>query len=167
MSDRNYPTALPPPEAGLSLIDHELLAAANAASRKSPRKRISQPLHKHAGDRLQRMINSLQPGTYIRPRRHASDRAESLVVLAGSIVYVTFDDEGRVRERLRLAAGSDRVGVDTEGGIYHCFAALEPDTVLFEVKLGPHDPETDKEFASWAPEEGTDGAEVYLEGLLQ
>lgn len=167
MRDSDYPMALPAPESGLNVLDGEMLDVACAAARKSPRKRIIQPLHRTSGDILQRMLNSLQPGTYIRPHRHAPDRAESLVVLAGAILYVTFDDDGIVMERIRLAAGSSQLGVDTAGGIYHSFAALEPDTVLFEVKPGPYHAETDKEFASWAPEENSNEAQAYLEALLQ
>jgi cupin fold WbuC family metalloprotein len=159
--------AMPSPETPLTPIGTALIDAAHAASRISPRRRIIQPLHKDASDRLQRMLNSLQPGTYIRPHRHAADRAESLVVLSGSLLYVTFSDDGEMLQQLRLSPGSDRVGVDTAGGIYHCFTALEPDTVLFEVKPGPYDPATDKEFAPWAPEEDAEEADRFLLRLLK
>jgi cupin fold WbuC family metalloprotein len=164
MSD--YPMAIPAPDAGLNEINGELLASINAASRASPRKRIIMPFHHTAGDPLQRMLNSLQPGTYIRPHRHAAARAESLIVLSGSILYIDFTEEGRIRNRIKLSAGSDRLGIDTAGGLFHSFIALEPDTVLFEVKPGPYDPSTDKEFARWAPAEYTPEAEAYLQSLL-
>ena len=37
-----------------------------------------------------------------------------------------------------------------------------PDTVIFEVKPGPYDAATDKEFAPWAPPEGDPRAHAYL-----
>jgi cupin fold WbuC family metalloprotein len=144
-----------------------MLDGAKTASRESPRKRIILPLHKKVEDSLQRMLNILQPGSYIRPHRHPARRAESLIVLSGTLLYLTFDDHGAVLERLMLKAGSAQFGVDTEGGIYHCFMALEPDTVLFEVKPGPYDADGDKQFAPWAPEEYSAEAAAYLEDLLQ
>ena len=48
-------------------------------------------------------------------------------------------------------------GIDFEGGTWHSFHALEKDTVLFEVKPGPYNPDADKEFAPWALWVRTDG----------
>ncbi len=158
--------ALPAPETPLTRIDQALLLSGVEASRKSPRGRIIRPLHKQGGDLLQRMLNTLQPGSYIRPHRHADHRAESIVVLAGSIRYFAFDDAGEVAETFVLAAGADEVGIDTDGGIWHSFAALEADTVVFEVKPGPYDAATDKEFARWAPEENSPEADAYLARLV-
>jgi len=168
MSDAStYPMALPSPLAGVSAIDEALIARAKSAARASPRKRIIQPLHKGKGDLLQRMLNVIQPGSYIRPHRHAADRAESIVVLSGAMLYFTFDEAGAVEECLELGGRSARRGVDLDGGIYHSFLALEPDTVLFEVKPGPYDAATDKEFAPWAPAEYSAEAAAYLEELWQ
>lgn len=162
-----YSMALPPPDTIVTIMDEAVLSAGKESSRESPRGRIIQPLHKHGGDVLQRMVNTLQPGSYIRPHRHAPDRGESLLVLSGTLLYLTFTDGGAVDQAITLVAGSERVGVDIDGGIWHCFAALVPDTVLFEVKPGPYNAETDKEFAVWAPEEYSPDAEAYLEELLQ
>jgi hypothetical protein len=49
--------------------------------------------------------------------------------------------------------------------VWHTFIALEPGTVLFEVKPGPFDDRTDKEFAPWAPTENAQEAPEYLEWL--
>lgn len=166
MPRSTFPTALPAPDTALTVLDAGLISAANTASGVSPRGRIIQPLHKALSDPLQRMLNSLQPGTYIRPHRHAEDRAESIVVLSGALLYVVFDGSGTVVERIRLAAGSERMGIDIAGGIYHSFLALIPDTVLFEIKPGPYDPKTDKLFAPWAPEEYSGAVGRYMEQLL-
>ncbi|MGD8861079.1 MAG: hypothetical protein PVI30_13820 [Myxococcales bacterium] len=40
--------------------------------------------------------------------------------------------------------------------------ALEPDTLIYEVKPGPWSAATDKSFAPWAPAEGDPGA-MYIE----
>jgi RimJ/RimL family protein N-acetyltransferase len=51
--------------------------------------------------------------------------------------------------------------------VYHGLVALEPDTVLYEVKTGPYAALTDKAFASFAPSEGTPEAETYRLALLR
>ena len=163
----DFPLAMPAPADPVVILNQQLVMDGRSASRKSPRGRIIQPLHRHEGDILQRMLNIVQPGSYIRPHRHEPQRGESIVVLSGAILYFTFGDDGSVDQAIRLEAGSDRFGVDIVGGLWHSFAALEPDTVLFEVKPGPYNAGTDKTFALWAPEEDSDQAGVYLDGLLR
>jgi cupin fold WbuC family metalloprotein len=126
-----------------------------------------QPLHRSADEAVHRMLNAVQPGSYVRPHRHLDPpKAEACIVLRGAAAFLAFDDEGRLRECLRLEAGGDRVGIDLMPGVYHTVAALAPDTVIYEVKTGPYNEATDKVFAPWAPEEGTPAAATYLEGLL-
>ena len=58
-------------------------------------------------------------------------------------------------------------GVDLAPGIFHGLVALEPDTVIYEVKDGPYAAANDKAFAPWAPEEGSPEAARYREGLRE
>ena len=168
MSEKSdYPMALTPPAAAVIPVDTAMISAAKKASRESPRKRVILPLHKQGAASLQRMLNAIQPGSYIRPHRHAEDRAESIMVISGSILYLTFTEEGNVDEVFTLTVGSGRIGIDIEGGVWHSFMVLEPDTVLFEVKPGPYNTQTDKEFAPWAPAEHSEDAATYLDQLLQ
>lgn len=162
-----YRTALVPPEGELALISDQLVELAIAHSRASPRKRVIQPFHKRPDDPLHRMLNAVQPGSYVRPHRHLQPpKSEAFVVLRGSLVFFSFTDDGQVRDCARLVAGGTRFGVDLEPGVYHCFVALEPDTVIYEVKNGPYDQATDKAFAPFAPEEGRPESVAYMHGLL-
>lgn len=112
------------------------------------------------------MLNCLQPDSYVRPHRHLfPPKAESVIALKGSICYVVFDSEGQVQEHAVLSASSDRMGVDTEPGVFHTFFAVEEDTVLFETKPDPYERSSDKDSAPWAPEENSEGAEGCLRGL--
>lgn len=157
--------AMTSPESSVIRMDEKLTEQAVMASRTSLRKRIIYPLHKESGALLQRMLNAIQPGSYIRPHRHADDRAESIVVLQGAIRYLTFDHFGNQVESFTLRSGFSAFGVDIEGGVWHSFYALEPDTVLFEVKPGPYKLGSDKEFAEWAPDENSPDAALYLKRL--
>ncbi len=138
------------------------------ASRQSPRGRVILPFHKNSSDVLQRMLNALQPESYIQPHRHMSPpKAESILVLRGSICTITFSEDGETDQIFFLSADSSDFGIDTDAGVYHTFFALEADTVLFEVKPGPYGQETDKQFAPWSPEEGTPEATAYFLKLQQ
>jgi cupin fold WbuC family metalloprotein len=139
-----------------------------ARSRDNPRRRVIQPFHKTEADTLHRMLNAVQPDSYIRPHRHLDPpKAEAWILLRGAVAFFTFDDDGKVRECLRLRAGSERFGVDLVPGVYHSFIALEPDTVIYEVKPGPYTQSTDKSFAPFAPEEGSTRAPAYMVSLLE
>ncbi len=163
----NIQMALAAPEESVLGISADLIRQVVEGSRISPRQRMILPLHKSGPALLQRMLNAVQPGTYIRPHRHAAGRAESIIVLQGAIRLQVFNEDGALFQSLEIRAGSPTFGIDLEGGTWHSFQSLEPDTVLFEVKPGPYNPETDKEFAPWAPEEFSDEAATYLETLAQ
>lgn len=126
------------------------------------------PFHRGPEDRVHRMLNALQVGTYVRPHRHRSPpKPEAWIVLRGELLFVTFFDDGEIDDALTLSADGEHFGVDLVPGRYHTLAALKPDTVIYEVKSGPYDPKDDKEFAPWSPEEDSEDASAYLEELLQ
>ncbi len=159
--------ALDAPTGPLTLISRDLIDRAVVSSRTNPRRRVIQPLHRSADEAMHRMLNAVQPGSYVRPHRHRDPpKAEAWIVLRGAVVFFAFHDDGRLMECLKLEASGDPGGVDLVPGIYHTFAALEPDTVIYEVKTGPYVEATDKSFAPWAPEEGTPDAASYLDGLV-
>jgi len=166
IDNTSFPQALASPAEPVVVIDSELMQRAIEASRKSPRKRVILPIHKTHDDPLQRMLNAIQPGSYIRPHRHfAPPTAESIVMLRGAIGLVTFQLDGQVDRLIRVEARSPSVGIDISPTVYHTFFALEPDTVCFEVKAGPFDPKAAKDFADWAPAEGADQSMKYLRSL--
>ena len=166
VSKEPFPKALTPPPDNNTIITTNLINRCVAASRQSPRQRIILPLHKTPDAELHRMLNAMQPGTYIQPHRHLfPPKAESVIVLQGAIYVFIFKDDGKIDGVHTVKAGSINVGIDSEPGVFHTFAAIEEDTVLFEVKPGPYNQADDKDFAPWAPAEGADGAKKYLDHL--
>jgi len=166
MTKKDFPLALPAPEGQMNRIDGELMRYAVEMSRLSPRGRIIQPLHKGPDASLHRMLNCMQPGTYIRPHRHVDPpKPESFMLISGALRQLVFDGSGNVTESFEVRAGSEVFGGDIEPGVWHSWIVLEPDTVAFEVKPGPYTKASDKEFAPWAPEEGTDEARLWLEQM--
>ncbi len=145
------------------VLTPEVMEMGIKGSRTSKRKRIILPIHRTQEDRVQRMLNFLQPGTYIRPHMHPLEHAtESLVLLKGSICFYRFSSEGDVQSSRILNAGTANSVADIQHRIWHSFTVLEEDTVLFECKLGPYDEIKDKIFASWAPPENSDGVKKWL-----
>lgn len=168
LESNEYPFALDCPEEKITLITEDLINRVIDASRKSPRKRIILPFHKSPSDNLHRMLNAVQPMSYIRPHRHYSPpKAESVIVLKGAIVCIEFDNSGEISASHKIAAGSFNIGIDFEPNIFHTFFATDKDTVIFEVKPGPYKQASDKDFAPWAPAEGTSEAEIYLKDLYR
>jgi cupin fold WbuC family metalloprotein len=144
-------------------IDQDLFDAVAAQAREAPRRRRNHNLHRES-DGVQRFLNVLQPGTYVRPHRHLREQAgsgfECFLVLQGAIGLLVLGESGEVIALRRLEAGGPLRGVELAEGQFHTLVALSPDTVLFELKQGPYRPSTDKDFLSTFPPEGTAAAEA-------
>ena len=148
-------------------IDHKLLDELIAGSRKSARKRIIHRFHKADNDPLQRMLNTMQPGTYLQPHKHENpDKREVFIALKGKFVLVEFDDYGSIREFMILDPKNQKYAAEIGPRNYHTIICLEPDSVIYELKDGPYDPQDDKHFAEWAPKEGEQGCDDYLHKIL-
>ena len=159
--------AFDPPSDPLYVLEHDLVDHAVRYARESPRRRVIAPFHRSPEDALHRMLNAVQPDSYVRPHRHLDPpKAEAWVVLRGALLFFTFHEHGEVDRRIVIRAAGPRFGVDLIAGIYHSFIALEPDTVIYEVKNGPYQASSDKSFAPWAPAEGTPEAALYMQRLL-
>ena len=89
------------------------------------------------------------------------------MAVQGLLGVLVFDDAGQVVQQFKLGTQSHAdpdVGpvVDMPAGTWHTVLALTPDAVLLEGKAGPFDPLRPREFADWAPEEGTEDALALL-----
>ena len=123
--------------------------------------------HMGSEESLQRMLNALQPDSYVRPHRHIQPpKPETLIVLKGSVGAITFDDSGLQKDYYRVDPKCGEYGIDIRESVWHTYFALEPNTVIFEVKPGPFDAKSDREFADWAPAEGSDLVKPYFDGLV-
>jgi cupin fold WbuC family metalloprotein len=150
----------------VQLIDATLLHATLERARSSPRRRINHNFHAELSSNPHRFLNAWLRGSYAAPHRHLlAPKAESFVVLAGELALFLFDDAGHVTEQ-HVLGRDGLIGIDLAPGIWHTVAAVSETAVCFEVKPGPYDAATDKEFAPWAPREGEPEAAAYLERLL-
>ena len=147
----------------LKIIGQNLLQQLSEQAANSPRLRKNYNLHPVLDDPVQRLCNAMEPDTYVRPHRHPEeDKWELFVILEGRALVLTFDDTGTTTGRVELCSAGPVYGVEIPTNTWHTVCALETGTVLFEVKKGPYHPLSDKDFASWAPEEGNMDCDKYL-----
>jgi cupin fold WbuC family metalloprotein len=154
----------------VKIFDNKFFESLTSKASVDRRRRQHLNIHDSYRDPCQRLFNAIEPGSYIRPHKHAADpRDELLIAIRGAMALVTFNDEGAVHGVLRLAAdghgGDAVVGTEVPANVWHTVVALESGSVLLEVKAGPFDPNQPKNLAAWAPEEGTQEASTYLREL--
>ncbi len=150
----------------ITLIDTTLLDELRREALASPRRRKNRNFHPGDDFPAHRLLNAVEPGSYIRPHRHlAADKDETIVVLRGRRGLVIFDDDGSVARTAELKAGGPAMGVDIPHGTWHTVLALEPGSVFLEAKAGPYRPFTQEEMAPWAPAEGEEATAAYLARL--
>ncbi len=153
--------------------DHDRFAVADAAllaqkardAAANPRRREIHRFHATDAATLHRMINAIQPGTYVRPHRHCDPpKDEAFVLLSGCMGFICFRDDGTFgpEDCVVLDRDAGVLAVDAPAGGWHAILALAPDTAVFEVKPGPYSPVSDKDFAPFAPAEADPVAMEYL-----
>ena len=123
-------------------------------SQQRSRLRINCNIHPDLSDPVQRMFNVIQPESYVQPHRHlGSDSWELFLLVEGEGVALSFDEQGIVVDRVHLQMDGTRM-VEIPAATYHTILALAPNTVFFEIKRGPYDPNRAKDFATWSVPEG-------------
>jgi cupin fold WbuC family metalloprotein len=148
-------------------ITAELLESVSREARESPRRRKNFNLHQMS-DPVHRLINALEPGTYIRPHRHLDpSKAETAIGVRGRIGVVFFDDAGNVTVFRQIAPSGAQCGVEVPPGAWHSFVALEEGSAFFETKGGPYSPPAPEELAPWSPGEGTPEAAEFERRLAE
>jgi len=154
-------------DAAMQVICRDRLDQLTASARTSERLRRNLNLHDSYDEPCQRLFNAIEPGTYVRPHRHTTPpKTETFVVIRGGLVLVLFDDKGFPVRWVELRAGGGNLAADLLPGVWHMVISLESGTLFFEAKPGPYAPLSDKDFAPWAPPEGSSEAAGYLQEVL-
>jgi len=140
----------------IALIDAALLDSVSRQAAALPRLRKNHNFHASDDYPCNRLLNAIEPGSYVRPHCHAdAGKDETLVVLRGRIGVLEFDASGAVTGSAVLRPGGEAMGVDVPHGTFHSVLALAPGTVFLEAKAGPYAPLRSCELPPWAPEEGS------------
>lgn len=150
----------------VEIIDQALLRQVTEAAENSPRRRKNYNFHANGSDVSHRLLNAIEPDSYIPPHCHLdASKDETVVILRGKIGMVLFNPDGDVTGTVLLEPGSEALGVNIPHGQFHTLVALEEGSVFFESKAGPYFPLTTEEKASWAPGEGAPESVGYLNKL--
>jgi cupin fold WbuC family metalloprotein len=147
-------------------ISRQLLDRLIAEARQSSRRRKNHNFHADYAEPCQRLIIAMEPDSYVQPHRHLTPlKPETFVVLRGAMLLFIFDDNGVINESFLLRPGGDMLGADIPAGVWHSILALESGSVFFETKPGPYHQIDDKDWAPWAPAEGSPDSAAWLQEL--
>ncbi|WP_282016619.1 WbuC family cupin fold metalloprotein [Marinifilum flexuosum] len=148
-------------------ISTKLLDDISSKAIENPRKRMNYNFHKDGEEILQRMLNALEPDTYLPPHKH-TDKVEVFLLLRGKVHVLLFDDAGEIVEVKTLDPIAGEYGVEIPAGIWHTIFVQESGSVIYEIKEGPYVPGVGVEFAPWAPQpENFTEVENYMNSLSQ
>lgn len=155
----------------MKIINERLLDETTARAKQSSRLRMNHNFHEELDDPVNRLLNAMEPGTYIRPHRHLNpDKDEIFLLLRGKAMLFLFDEEGAITEKLLLDPKAGSCGAEIAPGVWHCLLVLESGTVVYEVKPGPFAPLGTDNMAPWSPapddEKGVDEYLTYLTSNL-
>ena len=104
------------------IIDQAFLDSISAQAKTAPRKRKNFNFHATETALSHRLLNALEPTTYIAPHRHLDPtKDESMVIVRGKMGVVFFDERARFRrgELVKILQSSDRIS--RSAGCIYCF----------------------------------------------
>jgi len=147
-------------------ISRQILDRLSAEAKLSPRLRKNYNFHSSDQDICHRLLNAMEPDSYIQPHRHLyTSKDETLVVIRGRIGIIIFDVDGNIKENVLLEPTGGIMMVNIPHKIFHTCVSLEAGTVFFEAKAGPFIPLAPEERAPWAPPENDEFVTAYLASL--
>lgn len=102
----------------MKVINKQLLDTTSNKAKASTRLRINHNFHTNTDVTINRLLNAMEPGSYIRPHRHLNpDKEEIFLVLRGKIGLILFDNQGNITETLILDPSAGTYGAEIEPGI--------------------------------------------------
>lgn len=155
----------------MKLFSHEFISDLKDRANANERKRQHLNIHENYSDPCQCLFNAIQPNSYIRPHRHLLDsRNEILLAVHGLMAVIIFDNLGTITNIAKIGSekykSSANILIEITPGVWHTVISLEQGSILLEVKPGPFIVHLAKEYAPWAPKEGSRFALNYHHKLV-
>lgn len=151
----------------MNLITEELLDTVTLQAKENPRLRMNYNFHATMDAPIHRLLNALEPGTYLPPHRHV-DKEETYLVLRGSLMAFFYDEAGNITERACLNPLEGKYGLEIPPCTWHSIVVLESGTVIFEIKKGPYQPLPLEDLAPWAPASSDEeGVKAFMKRMIQ
>jgi cupin fold WbuC family metalloprotein len=150
----------------MKIISRKLLDEISEGARNNPRLRKNWNIHPYDEFPAHRLLNAMEPDSYIRPHRHLDPlKDETFMIVRGRLGVIMFAEDGTVTGTVLLESNGELLGADIPSGLFHTAVSLESGTIFFEAKAGPYVPLLDAEKPAWAPEDGSEAAARYLQSL--
>ena len=151
----------------MKLINKKLLDKTTELAKQSPRLRMNYNFHDSLDDPINRLINAMEPDTYLRPHRHKNpDKNEVFLLLRGKVALFLFDDTGIITDRIILNPETGVYGGEIPCDVWHTLLVMESGSVIYEIKQGPFVPLSPENMAPWSPEvEDADGVRIFMDKL--
>jgi cupin fold WbuC family metalloprotein len=147
------------------IISNEDLTRLAGQAAQSDRLRTHLNVHDSLEAGVQRLFIATEPGTYMRPHRHPQPHKwEFLMLVAGQIDLLLFDDDGTLTQRENLSATAVRA-VEIPPNTWHACSCQQSGTVVIEIKEGAYIPTPAEDFAPWTPAENTEQGEQYRQWM--
>lgn len=121
----------------MQIIDNKLLNQISAEAAENIRLRKNFNLHASLDDKVQRLLNALEPGTILPIHRH-KHTDETYFIVRGSLNVKLYDVQKQLIEEVELNPAIGTYGVSIPAGQWHTIEVKESGTVIFEVKEGPY-----------------------------
>ena len=123
----------------MKIVDTQMLLNLTSKAKATARGRSNLNLHPTLSDPVQRFLNAIEPGSYVRPHRHRipQEKWELFVVLSGGVVVLVLDDTGKVLDRVELEATGQNRAVEIPPGAWHTLAEPTPARFSSNSKRGP------------------------------
>ena len=151
---------------GTEIIDQRQLDEISLQARQSLRLRKNYNFHHSDEELCHRLLNAMEPGSYIMPHRHLDiNKDETLVVIRGRMGLIIFDLLGNIEKTGIFQPNGNMMMVNIPHATFHTWISLEEGSVFFEAKAGPFRPLTEDERAPWAPGESEEEAGSFLASL--
>lgn len=158
LNEKNLTTA--------EFISRQMLDRLSLEAKQSPRLRKNYNFHSSDEAVCHRLLNAMEPDSYIQPHKHLDiNKEETMVVVRGKIGLIIFNYDGTIKEKVLLEPTGNIMMVNIPPGVFHTLIALEEGSVFFESKAGPFRPLSDDERAPWAPRENDKSVIDYLASL--
>lgn len=124
------------------IIDKKLLDELSNQAKGSSRLRMNYDLRNTIEDQSQRMLNAIEPGSFLPIHRHQKS-SETVVCLRGRLVWEFYDEiEKKCTERIELSHNGPVVALNVPKGQWHTVKSLESGSVIMEFKDGPYEPQS-------------------------
>ena len=148
----------------MKLITEELLDTVTSRAKENSRLRMNYNFHASMDAPIHRLLNALEPGTYLPPHRHTG-KEETYLVLRGSLPHF-YDDAGNVTDKVCLNPSEGKYGLEIPSNTWHSIIAWSQVLLFLKLKRGPS-ASTSEDLASWVLRLRCGGIKAFMKRMLE